>query len=137
MPRRRKYEQLLGLATIGLGIRTYRISIIKNKEVEVSNTKNPNPDRKRNEKLHHQKDSLKSEPDLKKKIGRLSSKLQNGLKKSQLLIIFMMVQLMVMYYCQNYSGQRWRLATSRRINNRLLFINSPYARESPAATGRS
>jgi hypothetical protein len=70
MPRRRKNDSAWGWV-IGLGIGLIGYQLLKNEEVDAFPGKEPNPDRKRNEKLHIQEGP--SEPDLKpKKIGATS-----------------------------------------------------------------
>ncbi len=62
MPRRRKNDSSWGWL-IGLGVGLIGYQLLKNKEVDAYPTKEPIPDRKRNEKLHTQDGP--SEPDLK------------------------------------------------------------------------
>lgn len=70
MPRRRKNDSSWGWL-IGLGVGLIGYQLLKNKEVDAYPTKEPIPERKRNEKLHTQDGP--SEPDLKpRKIGKTS-----------------------------------------------------------------
>ncbi len=70
MPRRRKNDSSWGWL-IGLGVGLIGYQLLKNKEVDAYPTKDPIPERKRNEKLHTQDGP--SEPDLKpRKIGKTS-----------------------------------------------------------------
>lgn len=78
MPRRLKNDSSWGWL-IGLGVGLIGYQLLKNKEVDAYPTKEPIPERKRNEKLHTQDGP--SEPDLKpKKIGTTSFPLTGVIK---------------------------------------------------------